>query len=137
MGEKTRARGLDRQFRGTHQVRQQGARVLLAHRDPDRRGRDARLSQRLVREFRVAGEGGAEDDRVDLAERDLQPERGFQAVEESLECIATDPRTDRCLEVEREQRRWQSEEHVALAQREILVTLDRRAADVDGGMPRQ
>src|SRR5262245_51832815 len=94
---------IERELRGAHEVREQRARILVADRDAGRGRRDAGSGERFGRKLRVAGQRGTEHDGVHLAERDLQAERGLEAVEEALE------RGERDLRLDREQRRGETE----------------------------
>ena len=74
--------------------------------------------------LRVTRQRRADDHRVHLAERHLQAEGGFEAVEEALERMAGNAAAHLGVEVDREERRRQAQEHQALAQGVVLVALD-------------
>ena len=92
---------------------EQVARVFVADGKADRRRRDAGLRSASVGKLRVGRQGRATDDRVRLAQADHVAERRRQIVEESLERLERDAGA---VEVDREQRGRQAEEHQLLAQ---------------------
>lgn len=91
-------------------MRDQVFRVFVADGKADRRRRNAGLGQLFEFQFGMRGQGRATDDRVALPQADHVVERRRQAVEEPLEGRARD-----APHVDREQRRWQTEEHELFA----------------------
>ena len=67
-GRKVGKHWIEDQFGRLDEMSDQLTRILVAHGNADRGGADAGLAQFIGTHFRMAGEGGAEDDRVGLAE---------------------------------------------------------------------
>ena len=77
-------------FGGFDEVGHEGSGVFGSDGDADGCGADAGVGEGLFAHFAVAGDGGAEDHCVGLAQADLVAEDGVEAIEEAFEVEAVD-----------------------------------------------
>src|SRR6185437_9107200 len=99
------------------------ARILVAHRNADGAQRYAGVLERLLLEFRMAGERRAEHDGVDLAQADLQAECRLEAVEKPLQALLRQLERGggAAFEIDGEKRGGQADLHQPGGERRIAV----------------
>src|SRR5262245_6212870 len=119
--------------RSFNEMRDQTPWILVTDGDPYRGWGNAGLGKRCVRQFGVAGERRAKNNRAGLTQADLQPECRLQAVEQLLDMISSNPEGIVRPGFEVNRKKWgrQAEKQVLLSHRGIWITSNTRAVDID------